>query len=319
MNTTVRRILWLLLALTSLPLLAQTPTTFTYQGRLYDSAVPADGNYVLRITPFGQASGGAALAPAIDTPPLNVVEGIFSTTLDFGASVFLGAPVWLEIQVQAPGGSFQLLTPRQPVNATPYAINADKLDGLDAGQLTPQSGGVIAFSSGPLLAGATVVSSQPVLLGFGSRVFQVIDGSGESTMPPEPGGFAFPVPFAGTISNLQISADLLVASASAINTIGLQYDFQVFRAPSSPNNGIDHLSAPYTTTPLTGSLRFGAPNTVVIPGTFRTATNHIGGSLVVAAGDRIGIRVRTLGATDPSAADITQLSFSATLTYTPSP
>jgi hypothetical protein len=40
--------------------------------------------------------------------------------------------------------------------------------------------------------------------------------------------------------------------------------------------------------------------------------------LSVAEGDRIGVRVRTLAATDPSAADITQLSFSATLTYIPS-
>jgi hypothetical protein len=36
-------------------------------------------------------------------------------------------------------------------------------------------------------------------------------------------------------------------------------------------------------------------------------------------GDRVGVRVRTLASTDASAADITQLSFSATLSYVPSP
>ncbi|MGN7471702.1 hypothetical protein [Brevibacillus sp. SAFN-007a] len=141
-------------------------------------------------------------------------------------------------------------------------------------------------------------------------------------MPPEAGGFAFPIPFAGIISNLQISADLLVASVTSINTLGLQYDFTVFRAPSVPNNGIDHPSAPYVTTLLTSSLRFGFPNNIITPGIpdgFRTATNRNSlVSLPVAEGDRIGIRVRTLAATDPSAADITQLSFSATLSYTPS-
>jgi hypothetical protein len=135
-------------------------------------------------------------------------------------------------------------------------------------------------------------------------------------MPPEAGGFSFPIPFAGTVQNLQISVDLLVASVVSINTLGLQYDFTVFRAPSAPNNGIDHLASSYVTTALTGSIRFGFPNNVITAGTFRTATNINLGSLVVAAGDRIGIRIRTNAATDPSAADITQLSFSASLSYT---
>ncbi|MEK8131795.1 hypothetical protein WMW72_28190 [Paenibacillus filicis] len=155
-------------------------------------------------------------------------------------------------------------------------------------------------------------------MGFGNHTVEVIGGSGESTMPPEAGGFAFPIPHAGTVQDLQISVDLLVASVVSINTLGLQYEFTVFRAPSVPNTGIDHISAPYVTTPLTSSVRFGFPNTVITAGTFRTATNrNVGGSLIVAEGDRIGIRVRTLMSTDPSAADITQLSFSASLSYTP--
>ncbi|MBO7747335.1 hypothetical protein I8J29_24425 [Paenibacillus sp. MWE-103] len=181
----------------------------------------------------------------------------------------------------------------------------------------PAGGGLIPFSTGIILSGAAVVSASPILMGFGSSTVEVIDGSGESTMPPEAGGFAFPIPFAGTVQNLQISADLLVASVVSINTLGLQYDFTVFRSPSAPNNGIDHLSSPYLTTPLTSSVRFGFPNNIVTAGTFRSATNINLGSLVVAPGDRIGIRVRTLASTDPSAADITQLSFSASLSYTP--
>jgi hypothetical protein len=155
-------------------------------------------------------------------------------------------------------------------------------------------------------------------MGFGNHTVEVINASGESTSPPEAGGFAFPIPFAGTVQNLQISADLLVASVVSINTLGLQYDFTVFRAPSVPNNGVDHISSPYLTTPLTSSVRFGFPNNIITAGTFRTATKISLGSLTVAAGDRIGIRVRTLMSTDPSAADVTQLSFSASLSYTPS-
>jgi len=182
----------------------------------------------------------------------------------------------------------------------------------------PGLGGLIPFSSGVIISGAAVVSAAPILLGFGDSTVEVIDGSGQSTMPPEAGGFAFPIPFDGTVSDLQISSDLLVASVVSINTLGLQYDFTVFRAPSATNAGIDHLASSYVTTTLSSSLRFGFPNNVITAGTFRAATNLNTGTLTVNAGDRIGVRVRTLQSTDPSAADITQLSFSATLNYTAS-
>jgi len=312
-----RALLFLLLSSAALTAFAQTGTTFTYQGRLYNNGQLANGSYVLRVRPYSAVTDGTALASSLDTPALNVVDGIFSTTLDFGNAVFTGSPVFLDIQVQAPASSFVQLSPRQPVTPTPYAINADKLDGLDAAELI--DGTLIPFSSGAMLNGATVVSSSPRLIGFGSSTTQTIDGAGQSFLPTEMGGFSFAVPFAGTIENLQVSADLFVASVTSINTLGLQYDFTVFRSPSVPNNGTDHFASPYLTTPLTASLRFGFPNSIVIPGTFRSATTNVAGPLVVNAGDRIGIRVRTLQSSDPSASDVTQLSFNATLTYVRTP
>ena len=95
-------------------------------------------------------------------------------------------------------------------------------------RMSTSAGTLIPFSSGIIINGATVISAQPRILGFGSNTVQTIDGSGESTNPPEAGGFSFAVPFTGVIQNLQISTDLLVASVTAINTIGLQYDFTVF-------------------------------------------------------------------------------------------
>ncbi len=174
---------------------------------------------------------------------------------------------------------------------------------------------LITFSTGPILSGASIVSFSPILMGFGNRTVETVNFSGESTMPPEVGGFSFPAPFTGTIKNLQVIADVFVSSVSSINTIGLQYDFTVFVAPSFPNNGIDHIASSYLTTPLTSSVRFGFPNTIITAGTFRSATNINTGSITVNAGDRIGVRVRTLQNTDPSASDISQLSFSATITY----
>lgn len=130
-----RTLLFVLLSLLALAVHAQTATTFTYQGRLYNNGQLANGSYVLRIRPHSTLTGESPLASALDTLALTVVDGIFSTTLDFGAGVFSGGPVFLDIQVQAPASSFVQLSPRQPVTPTPYAINADKLDGLDAAQI----------------------------------------------------------------------------------------------------------------------------------------------------------------------------------------
>jgi hypothetical protein len=179
-----------------------------------------------------------------------------------------------------------------------------------------QGSSTIAFSTGQVLYGGAMVSWSPVLMGFGNHITQTINGAGESTSPAEAGGFAFTVPFSGTIKNLQVSADALVASVSAINVVGLQYDFTVFVSPATFNNGIAYMSYPYQTTTLNTSVRFGFPFGIVNPGTFYSATNLNNGTLAVNAGDRIGIRIRTQQSTDPSANDITQLSFSATLMYT---
>ena len=176
-------------------------------------------------------------------------------------------------------------------------------------------GGLIPFSTGPFLNGASVQSTVPILMGFGSQTVETIGPGGESTNPVEVGGFAFTIPHTGMIKSIQISADILVTSIVSINTIPVIYHFTVIRAPSVPNNGICHIASPYLTTPLKSSLTFGGPTNTVLPGTYYNATNINPGSLAVTAGDRICVQVRTESASDPSTSDINQLSFSASLIY----
>lgn len=173
------------------------------------------------------------------------------------------------------------------------------------------------FSTGVVMSGATMVSAAPRLVGFGNNAVEIIDGAGESTMPPEMAGFSFPIPFDGTVQNLQVSADLLVAAVTSINVTPLTYVFTVFLAPSTPNNGLSHPSSPYVTTPFSSSLTFGGPTNPVVAGNFYAASNLSAGPLVVSQGDRVGVRIRTDVASDPSAVDITQLAFNAGLSYTP--
>ena len=70
-------------------------TAFTYQGRLNDANGPANGNYDLTFTLFATDTAGVALAAPVTTSGTLVSNGLFTTTIDFGASVFTGGSSWL--------------------------------------------------------------------------------------------------------------------------------------------------------------------------------------------------------------------------------
>ena len=103
---------------------AQT-SSFVYQGRLTDSGTAANGNYDLQFTLFDGLSGGTQIGSTQAINTVAVSNGVFSVSLDFGASSFSGANRFLEISARPSGvGSFTLLAPRQQVTATPYAIRS---------------------------------------------------------------------------------------------------------------------------------------------------------------------------------------------------
>src|SRR5438046_2506896 len=104
--------------------LAQT-TSFTYQGRLTDGGTPANGVYDLQFALFDSASSGGQLGSNQTVPSVLVSSGIFSVSLDFGANAFTGANRYLEINARLAGSSsFTLLTPRQQITSTPYAVRS---------------------------------------------------------------------------------------------------------------------------------------------------------------------------------------------------
>lgn len=117
---------------------AQT-STFTYQGRLSANGAPAEGNFDFRFTLQTTENLPSQIGVAITNAPLGVTNGLFTTQLDFGAGVFDGSPRWLEIGVRTNGGAgaYTLLSPRQLLTATPYAIRAANFSGtLAATNLT---------------------------------------------------------------------------------------------------------------------------------------------------------------------------------------
>ncbi|MDQ6631446.1 MAG: hypothetical protein M3Y82_06770, partial [Verrucomicrobiota bacterium] len=106
------------------PVCAQV-TAFTYNGRLNTNGAPVNGPYDLRFTLYDANAAGNVVAGPLLVSPVDVANGLFTARLDFGANVFTGPPRWLSIEVGPVGaGDFTVLSPRQEVTSSPYAIRA---------------------------------------------------------------------------------------------------------------------------------------------------------------------------------------------------
>ena len=121
----------LLLSL-SVPAAAQT-TAFNFQGRLNDGSSPANGRYDLQFKLYDAIAGGTQVGATVGKPNLMLVNGVFSTTLDFGTAAFSGGDRFLEIQLRPNGSSnaFVILGARQQMLSVPYAaksLNASNAD-----------------------------------------------------------------------------------------------------------------------------------------------------------------------------------------------
>lgn len=102
------------------PAIAQSSTTFTYQGELSESGSPAQGMYEFQVRLLD--SIGTQIGTT-QTPVTEVVDGRFTINLDFGAGAFTADYREIEISVQSvmAGGGFTTLSPNQPLTSTPVA------------------------------------------------------------------------------------------------------------------------------------------------------------------------------------------------------
>lgn len=128
-------------------------TSFTYQGRLTDGGTVANGNYDLQFGLFDSLAGGSQAGSTLTLNAVAVSNGVFTVSLDFGANAFPGASRFLEISARPAGsGSFTLLSPRQQITSTPYAVrslNASSADSVPASGVPAGSGNYIQNSTVP--------------------------------------------------------------------------------------------------------------------------------------------------------------------------
>jgi hypothetical protein len=137
-----------------------SPTAFTYQGQLRDESGPVNGTLDVRFTLYATQADGQALQ-SVEHEGLALTNGLFRLSLDFGSAVLKTGGSWLEIAVRAYGSadSYTVLTPRQKLTSTPYAIFAQAgswnlvgvavgfPDGVEIGSKTPEPVGTGADMS----------------------------------------------------------------------------------------------------------------------------------------------------------------------------
>src|SRR5258706_2352681 len=73
-------------------------SAFTYQGRLLENGTPASGRFDLRCELFPGLNGGSPTSPAITNFDISVLNGVFTTTLDFGVDAFRSEEHTSELQ-----------------------------------------------------------------------------------------------------------------------------------------------------------------------------------------------------------------------------
>src|SRR5438874_4863507 len=238
---------------------AQT-SSFTYQGRLTDGGTAANGNYDLQFALFDSLSGGTQIGSTQTLNAVAVTGGVFTVSLDFGANSFSGANRFLEISARPSGtGSFTLLTPRQPVTATPYAVrsvNAGAADALSSAcsscvqdsQISSVSGNKVSgtVASATNATNATTATNATQLGGIApSQYVQTNDSRLSDARPPTPGSSNYiqTNPSSAQSASFNISGNGTVGGALSGNVVNAADHFNLNNQPvmsvsgcaSSPN------------------------------------------------------------------------------------
>jgi hypothetical protein len=147
----------LIAAITPSSAFAQT-STFTFQGKLSESGIAANGNYQMKFSLFDQASNGNQIGSTVSNPSVNVFNGIFTVNLDFGPTAFSGPPRYLQVEIfSASANAFLAMNPRQPISSAPYAISSlNAITAMDSANLGGVPAGHYIQGTDPRLNDARV-------------------------------------------------------------------------------------------------------------------------------------------------------------------
>ncbi len=152
-----------------------------YQGKIADSGgtAVADGSYGFMFELYDAASGGNVIwtetwTATTTAGAITIADGVFSVALGtstaMAASLFTSDTIYLQVYFDAGGdGSFEeTFAPRKRLTSSPYAFNADAVDGLSA-TTTATASQLLALDSNAGMSVNSVTTTGSIYVGgYGS-------------------------------------------------------------------------------------------------------------------------------------------------------
>jgi len=159
------------LAVAFLPTAFAQTNSFTFQGKLTDNSLAANGPYDMVLRLFDSSTGGIQIGSDLVFDDVTVQGGLFTVSLDFGPNAFTsGEPRFVEISIRpgASTGAFTELAPRQEITSSPFAIKSRKADEADTAASAANADNAVnaanaanAAQLGGIAADQYVVSTDP--------------------------------------------------------------------------------------------------------------------------------------------------------------
>jgi hypothetical protein len=222
-------------------------TAFTYQGQLQNNGVPASGTYNMQFSLYTTNTNGVAIAGPVSANGVLVANGLFTVTIDFGASPWNGQTNWLQVAVETNGAAaFTNLSPRQELTPVPYAIFANSASNLIGTLPAGQLSGMVGNSQ--LVNNSVTVSAGTGLSGGGTVAL------GGSTTLNNTG-----------VTSLTGSQGVTVSAASGPVTLGSTATSANTAGAIVSRNALGSFSAGNIT--LAGSLFLPSPPVTIYSGT----------------------------------------------------
>ena len=199
-------------------------TAFTYQGQLYDTGATANGSYDMQFTLYNAPGGGYAISGTVTNLAVGVTNGLFTTTLDFGAA-FYGNATWLAISVSTNGANnYVSLTPLQSLTPAPSALYANSSGSTASASYANQA----YYFNGPLTGDVTGSQNSTTVASVGGLTAATVAGgalaANNATSANSPGAIvardASGNFSAGTVTGIFVGDGSGLSNLPAINSSG---------------------------------------------------------------------------------------------------
>lgn len=239
------------------------PTGVNYQGRLEQGGLPVTGTKSMTFRVFSAATGGTPLWTSA-AQNVSVSLGLFNVVLPIPVDALIGgASRYLEVEVEG-----TVLSPREPLNAVPYAMVAKTVEGtieVSSGGLSllPAAGGVpaLAIASGTSVSVGIATANASALFTVGAASLVVTqDGDlGLGTSQPQ-GRLSVHDANASVAVGSQGFVELVNEDVTAGNTYGLHFRQLDTLGNMNTVATIDAVGVSHAPGAQSGALSFGTRN-----------------------------------------------------------